>query len=177
MHQGAETTRDTRYEIRNCLAFYTDCIIVVTLLNKVSKELKKFRISFKRGKLSEINNSVVADMQKPSQEAQEIVKRVGATVRAYLKAVEELLSNKYAHIRELTPIYLSNPGKVLVLCSPDGVIIRFDQKVDKKEVLCGWLPETISKAATKISENIIHCHSDRNFTSTISTDGVELKLL
>jgi len=142
----------------------------------VSKELKKFQISFNRGKLSEIIYNVETNIQKPSQEAQEILKRVGATVTAYLKAVEELLSNKYAHLRQLTPIYLSNPGNVLVLCCPDGVIIRFEQKVDKKKVLCGWLPETISKASAKISENVIHCYSDRNFTSTISTDGVELKL-
>ncbi len=91
----------------------------------MSKELKKFQISFNRGKLSEINNSVVADTQKPSQEEQKIVNRIGATVKAYLKAVEELLSNKYAHLRQLTPIYLSNPGKVLVLCCQDGLIIRF----------------------------------------------------
>ncbi|MHC4334518.1 MAG: Shedu anti-phage system protein SduA domain-containing protein [Planctomycetota bacterium] len=142
----------------------------------MSKELKTFRISFNRGKLSEINNSVVADIQKPSQEAQEIVKRVGATVGAYRKAVEELLSNKYAHLRQLTPRYLSNPGKVLVLCCTDGVVIRFEQKVDEKKMLCGWIPETISEAAAKISENVIHCYSDRNFTSTIPTDGVELKL-
>jgi len=142
----------------------------------MSKEIKKFQISFNRGKLSEINNSVVADTQKPSQEEQKIVNRVGATVKAYLKSVEELLSNKYAHLRQLTPTYLANPGKVLVLCCPDGVIIRFEQKIDKKQIFYGWLPETISRATAKISENVIHCHSDRNFTSTISKDGVEIKL-
>lgn len=142
----------------------------------MSKELKKAQISFNRGKLSEINNSVVADTQKPSQKEQKIVNRVGATVKAYLTAVEELLSNKYAHLRKLTPTYLSNPGRILVLCCPDGVIIRFEQKIDKQEILCGWLLDTISRATAKISENVIHCHSDRNFTSTISTNGVEFKL-
>jgi len=151
-------------------------IIIVRKLNKMSKELKKFQISFNRGKLSEISNSEETNIQKPSQEEQEIVRRVGATVRAYLKAVEELLSNKYAHLRQLTPIYLSNPGNVLVLCCPDGIIIRFEQKIDKKKVYSGWIPETISAAVATISENVINCYSNRNFTSTISTDGVELRL-
>ncbi len=145
-------------------------------MNTVAKELKTFEITFNRGTLAEISDSVGTSIEKPSREAQEIIYRVGATVGAYRKAVEELLSNKYARLRQLTPRYLSNPGKVLVLCCTDGVIIRYEQKVDEKKMLCGWLPETILEAATKISENVIHCHSDKNFTSTISTDGVELKL-
>ena len=176
MQPGAETTRDTIHAVRNCLAFCTNNIIIVSLLNKVSKKLKTFQIRFNRGTLAEISDSVGTNIQKPSRKAQEIINRVGATVGAYRKAVEELLSNKYAHLRQLTPRYLSNPGKVLVLCCTDGVIIRFEQKVDEKKMLYGWLPETISEAAAKISENVIHCYSDRNFTSTISTDGVEVRL-
>ncbi len=64
------------------------------------KELKKVQISFNRGKPSEINKGVVVNIPKPSQKEGEIVKRVGTTVKVYLKAIEELLSNKYAHLRQ-----------------------------------------------------------------------------
>jgi hypothetical protein len=107
---------------------------------------------------------------------QKILKDLSVAVKGYLKAVEELLSGKYAHLKQLAPRYLADAGKVLVFHCLDGIIIRFEPKIDKKQIVCCWLSETILTASKKISENVIHCHSNKDFTSAILTDGVEIKL-
>ncbi len=91
-------------------------------------------------------------------EQEPILKKVGSTVKAYLKAAEELLSGKYAQIKDYTPQHLKDPGFVIVICCNDGVIIRYDKKVEAKGIGVGWNDENLGNLAPLISENVVYCH-------------------
>src|SRR5690349_17030122 len=56
--------------------------------------------------------------------------QVSKTVKSYLTAAEQLVNGKYAHLREITPAHLANPGNVLVVCGSEGVVIRYEPKVE-----------------------------------------------
>ena len=130
--------------------------------------------------LTELTDDAAQDVPGPSDEQERITRQVGPIIKAYLKAAEELLNGKYAHIKDLAPIHLADPGNVLVACCSDGVVIRYERKADQEDplrVFSAWMPESMPEAASLLSQRIIHCYPDRNYTSTIPTTGSELRIL
>jgi len=118
----------------------------------VAEKLKKAQIIFRGGHPLEINQEVIEDISTLGQQEKSIVDQVGETMKTYLTTVERLLEGKYAHLKKLVPIHLSDQGNVLVGCCPDGVIIRFERKVDKKKVIVAWLKDELIKAIPILSE-------------------------
>jgi hypothetical protein len=115
-----------------------------------------------------------------TEEEQQVGRRVTGTLKAYLNAAEELLADQYAHLRELAPLHLRDPGNVLVACCTDGVIVRYEKKAEttqKRRIFHGRMEEGDLPATVRLlSQGVIHCYRDSNFTSTIPTTGIEIKL-
>jgi hypothetical protein len=144
--------------------------------NAISEEMKKSRITFNAGNPMEFPDGIELDNSALSKEQQHIVRQVAETIHTYLATAEELLKGKYTHLKDWVPIHLANSGNVLVACCPDGVVIRYERKVDQKHVIGGWFPETLPHVAAIVSQSVVHCYTERNYTSTIPTSGTEIKL-
>jgi len=138
--------------------------------------MKRGKITFSGDRPLEISDEADQNAGDLSPEQAEIVRKIGGVVKAYLRAVQKLISTKYAHIREWVPVHLADPGTVLVVCCADGVIIRYDRKVDNMRVLSGWMPEALSDVVSLLSQGLIHCYPERTYVSTVATTGTELRL-
>jgi len=117
-----------------------------------------------------------ASASKPTKTQRDAVHQVGQTVRAYLKETEALLQGQYSGIKDWAPNHLSNPGNVLVVVNPDGVVIRFEGRTAENRVVAGWMAEPLAEVVSTLSQRLIHCYEDRNFTSTVLTTGMEIRL-
>ena len=113
---------------------------------------------------------------EPTKAQAAAMRRVGATVKAYLTATDELLADKYSAVRDLVPGYLSNRGTVLVAVSSDGVTVRFEAQGTDKRLLVFWMSQPLAQVVQLLSQNLIHCYPDPNFTSTIPTTGTQITL-
>lgn len=112
-------------------------------------------------------------------EAQHLIGRVvRPTIKSYVKTAQDLLENKYSNIRDYAPLHLLCPSKVLILCCTDGIIIRYESSPDKEEsvVGIGYLNASLCEAAPKISEAVVHCHTNRDWESTYPVSGPILNM-
>jgi hypothetical protein len=142
----------------------------------MSEEIKKDKIIFNTSYPMDLPDSIESDNSALSEDQQQIVRQVAETIHTYLVAAEELLEGKYTHLKDWAPIHLANSGNVLVACCPDGVVIRYERKVDQKRVVGGWFPETLPQVASVVSQSVVHCYTERHYTSAIPTAGTEIKL-
>lgn len=145
----------------------------------MSENYRVGKITFTQGLPIEVSEESEQSIgYQLTEDQKRIVHQVGSTVKAYLKAAEELLNDKYASIKHWAPVHLRDCGNVLVACCEDGVIIRYDQKIreEKKGILTAWFMENLPQLAPAISQSVVFCHNDKNFSSSIPTNGVELSL-
>lgn len=138
--------------------------------------IKKGQISFSPGsqmQISEMDDKSV----KLAIDKKRVVNQVGLTIKNYLDACNNLLEDKFLSVNKLAPLHLSNPGKVLVACCNDGIVIRFDKKgEEKRQIITAWIEESLINIAPMISEGVVFCHSDPNFESEVPTKGIEISL-
>lgn len=117
-----------------------------------------------------------ADAVECTEEQKHIAGVLGKTVRAYREAAKSLLNGKYSHLKEFAPEHLAEPGNIQVIGSPNGVVIRYEKKSESPKVLFGWMPQDLRQVAAMLSQNLIQCHTSRQFTSTVDKTGFEIKL-
>jgi antiviral defense system Shedu protein SduA len=111
----------------------------------------------------------------PQQEA--IVDAVSSAVKSYLKNTETLASEKYAHLRDKIPEYLSNPGQVLVAVCNDGVVIRYEKKIrTERKLAITVMRQGIAEVAALLSQNLVHIQSPDSPLPQNENFGVEFKL-
>ena len=113
---------------------------------------------------------------QPTRTQAAAIRRVAATVEACLTATDELLAGKYSAVRDLVPGYLSNRGTVLVAVSSDGVTVRFEAQGTDKRLIAFWMSEPLPQVVQLLSQELIHCYPDANFTSTVPTTGIQIRL-
>lgn len=142
----------------------------------MTEQMKKGQVILTGDRPMQIFEAVDQDIPGVSDEQKGVLRQVGATVKAYLKTAEELLNGKYAHLKDWVPVHLANPGKVLVACCPNGVVIRYESGLEKPSIFVAWFSEDLPEVSSLLSQNLIHCYSDRNYTSTIPATGTELNL-
>src|SRR5687768_1168196 len=110
----------------------------------MTDKMKKGQISFLGQEPMKLDDAEDIEITIPP-ELQAVVRDVGRSVVAYLHAAKDLLTNRLSHLREWAPTHLADPGAVLVVCCPDGVVIRYEMKSEKNEnkVYGGWMPESL----------------------------------
>ncbi|MGH7900551.1 MAG: hypothetical protein ACRENZ_02320, partial [Thermodesulfobacteriota bacterium] len=142
----------------------------------MTKTMKKGQITFTGDRPMQLDDCIEQDAASLSETQQVFVDQIGATIKEYLKASDELLSGKYAHLKDWAPVHLADRGNVLIVCCPDGVVVRFERKAGEKRVFAGWMPDGLPQVALLLSHNVIHCYADRSYTSTIPTTGTLLQM-
>lgn len=138
--------------------------------------IKTGQISFVGDTPMDFASCLVEDSPSISKMQESVFRQVGATVKAYLVASEELLNGKYAHLREWAPPHLADPGKVLAACCPDGVVIRYERKKDEQVLATGWIPKQLTDVVPLLSQQVVYCYGDRPYVSRVPTTGSEIRL-
>lgn len=122
------------------------------------KKYEKKQLLIRPGLPVEVPKESIDSIGALPVEKEPILNKIGSTVKAYLKEADNLLSGKYSSIKPLAPQHLINPGVVMILCCDDGVIIRYDRKVEDKGIAIGWADGNFINLAPILSENVVHCH-------------------
>lgn len=138
--------------------------------------MKTGRLTLAGDNPMQIEEVVDQNISQLTGKQQETVEQVGRTVKAYRKAAEDLLQGKYAHLKDLAPAHLADPGDILVGCCLDGVVIRYDRKKDTTRVVAGWMSQGLPEVVSLLSQGLVQCYANTNYTSTIPTTGALLKM-
>lgn len=88
--------------------------------------------------------------------------RVGETLKAYRSAVREMLSGKYAALRDLAPTYMTEACCAKAFLLRDGIIIRHDVKrtPDEKGFVGINDDHDLAAMAPTLSGSFVHCPVD-----------------
>lgn len=104
---------------------------------------------------------------------------IGKTLRAYVDAAKQLLSEKYRDIAEIAPAYLRTPCDCLVLVCDDGIVLRWDRGAsDPPKVRVAaiqGLPAEVSVLAPIFSERQVYCPLDVG-SFILPEDGPKLQM-
>lgn len=117
----------------------------------------------------------VTEQWTPEQDT--FVKAVSASVKAYLETAKSLAGGRYAHLGNMIPAYLADPGNVLIAVCSDGVVVRYERKTDEKRRLAFMvLPQGIATGAAILSQNLVHIASPELPLPENQEFGAKLKL-
>ena len=121
------------------------------------KTVKCGELRFVAGKPLVLSDS---DRELPqiTEKETKLYKAIGITLDAFLKAISELVSGKYASVSSILPSYLRNPCTLYAICCQDGLILRYEQHdPNKKPVYVGMCAEKLSTILPKVSESLLFC--------------------
>jgi len=136
----------------------------------------------KYGQIKLVGDSPIEFLEMDTSEAvsgdknEKLFEQLGKTVKAYLDTIDELIKNKYEGIKDFVPAYLLEPGTVFIACCPDGLVIRFERRIDKRKVFVAWSDDPLIKTAPLLSQNLIHIYESKDFISTIPETGALIEL-
>jgi len=119
-------------------------------------ELKRNQVYFE-GENPMVMTELPGEVVTLTDDQERILKQVSGSIKAYILAAEELANGKYAHLREMIPAYLSTPGHVLVSCGLDGIVVRYERKVDSRRFLKAWRDEPLVEFVSELSQGIVRC--------------------
>ena len=133
-------------------------------------------IRFSGASPMEVLESESTETPSHDLEQREEFRPVLDTVKAYVKAAEELLGGKYKHLASMVPEYLVNPGSFFVACCPDGVVIRYEKRSGIRRSFFAFMPEGIAQSALQLSQHLVRCISREATIPPEEPLGVELRM-
>ena len=137
--------------------------------------MKIGNISFDGNNPMELTEVEGGESTDTTQIPEEIL-QISETIKAYLKAAERLLTEKYSHLQNIVPNHLLNPGNVLIAYCCDGVVIRFEEKRETRRTFVAKTDESFSNFAYVCSQYLICCHRNQNSPNDFKSAGIELGL-
>lgn len=121
-------------------------------------KLRKGRIEIVPGRPIKIPEDEFGEpLNKANSEHLFANSRIGATIKAYLVAANDLLEKQYAHLKHLAPSHLNQPVLAVVVHCTDGVLIRYDANDQGPKVLSIFLAASLAEVAGQFSEQMIIC--------------------
>ena len=98
-------------------------------------------------------------------------------IKSYVKTTESLVARKYAHLRDKIPEYMVNPGNLLVAVCTDGIVVRYEKKMqEERKSVVTVIPQGIATGAGFLSQNLVHIGSPETPLPANENFGVEFKL-
>jgi hypothetical protein len=137
---------------------------------------KKGLVRFSGESPMEILESEPAEISDDNSKRREEFRPVLETVKAYVKATQELLGGKYKHLAGMAPDYLVNPGNLFIACCPDGVVIRYEKRAETRRSFFALVPEGITQTALQLSQHLVRCIPRDATTPPEEPIGVELRM-
>src|SRR5688572_7952623 len=92
------------------------------------KPLRRAQITMAGASPLTFSDDVEAIDSAPSDSQRAFMSRIGKTVSAYSKSAKALLDGRLAHLRDYAPVYLSDPGNILIVSCDDGVVVRYERR-------------------------------------------------
>lgn len=86
--------------------------------------------------------------------------RIAKTIKSYLTAAKELLEGKYALLREVAPIHMTEACTPVAFVFSDGILVRYDLKPNPElKVFVGIIQEegTLLDWAPRLTDLFLHC--------------------
>lgn len=137
---------------------------------------KKRFISFVGDKPVQVVDQTDKNISVLTPDQQQTISLIGKVISAYKKAAKSLLNEKYSHLREFVPTHLADPGNIVAACCTDGVVIRYEKNLESPKTISIWMQKDLSQIAAILSQSLIQCHPNQQFTSTVETTGAEVTL-
>jgi hypothetical protein len=79
------------------------------------------------------------------------------TLREYRRAASALLGARLASFKELAPPHLRSPCNILIICCPDGVLVRYDRAGGQEpKMRVADATDGLAKVAPQFSDQVIH---------------------
>jgi hypothetical protein len=86
---------------------------------------------------------------------------ISHALKAYCKASLDLISGKYAHLKEYAPPQLREQCHIYVLVCTDGVLVRYDPaRSEEPKVRMTEISQSLEVIAPQISEGMVYFSSD-----------------
>ena len=105
-----------------------------------------------------------------------ISQQLGATMKAYLARIQELLKEQYAPVKNLAPVHFREPCNLLIVFCNNGIVLRYEKKSEeKKSIYTGWANESLEEMVPKVSEGVVFCHPTRDFAPSVPEKGIEFR--
>lgn len=116
-----------------------------------------------------------AEAWTPEQEAAASV--ISKAIKSYIKTTAALASGKYENLRDKIPEYMVSPGNLITFICKDGIVIRYEKKVnDEPRQIVTCTSKGIAEAAALLSQNLVHIESQEAPNPPNEDFGVEFKL-
>ncbi len=142
----------------------------------MSEELKKALIRISPGMRPAEIIDTNEELHPPDALERERVIHVGETIKSYLDTAQELLQGRYRELRDIAPTHLNEPGRVIITCCRDGVLIRYEKRVEGREILGMWTQDGLTEVTSTLSQNVVNCYPGKPFTSKIPTSAPGLNV-
>lgn len=137
--------------------------------------MKVGQISFTGSNPMELTE-VINEQSGKTKNLPEDALQIGATIKAYLNATQQLLAEKYVHLQDIVPNHLLNPGNVLIANCSDGVVIRYEPKNESLRTFVAVTDDSFSNLAYQCSQQLICCQKNKNLLHDFTPKGIELGL-
>jgi hypothetical protein len=129
---------------------------------EISAPLKKALVTVRPNAPLEFSPEGEAESLASREESPKL-KRIGETIKAYLRSSRELLQSKYSAIRDLAPTHMTDACFPTAFLFADGILVRFDSQANPDlMVRVGLVPGqgTLAEWAPRLSESFVHCPAD-----------------
>jgi hypothetical protein len=112
----------------------------------------------------------------PMVEATDEMRRVGATIKEYIKAAQQLLAGRYSHLREVAPPHLVNPGNFVVAFCSDGLVVRFEAQAEQRKMFLAKTSKDLAQCAFFLSQRLIRIQSQNGMPLSSEEHGITINL-
>ena len=137
---------------------------------------KPIRVSLSGDKPLVFTDADPGDLPELTEEQDRKIRKLGEVLEKYRDAAERLLNSKYSHLKDLAPKFLVEPGNILLLACPEGVVIRFEGHTEDRKIGYGWSSESLSDLVADLSQGLIQCYESRPITTRVGTTGTKITL-
>ena len=101
---------------------------------------------------------------------------ISHALKAYRKASSDLISGKYAHLKQYAPPQLREPCHIYIFACTDGILVRYDPAgTEEPKVRTTEIPQSLEVIAPQMSEGMVYfCADPTTFVPPTTGPGLAL---
>jgi hypothetical protein len=138
---------------------------------------KTLNFGFNGSKPMEVSEGISLEQDAESLSNIKAHEEIRKSIIAYLTAARNLLSGKYTHLQNYAPRHLINPGQVLVLVCPNGIVIRYEEMGSEFKVYLGKRGDALFDNVLRLSQGVLRCFKSGEKELLSVPNGVEVRFM